>query len=142
MSYTEKTQKAIEQFGLNVCLEAYRLNLIDGEGCSMISYEFECLEESRTKAGQAIDAGREVSENSKINKITIDLNADELDILMSALSNLHRMASKSNCDLIDKINNGKDLNSEVKFQYNYQMDQLKIKMKKLINLGNKISPVI
>lgn len=60
MSYTEKTQNAIEQFGLEVCLEAYRLNLVDGEGCTMISYEFDCLEESRTKAGQAINAGREI----------------------------------------------------------------------------------
>lgn len=140
MSYTEKTQKAIEQFGLEVCLEAYRLNLVDGEGCTMISYEFDCLEESRIKANQAINAGREISEKSKSNKITIDINADELDILMSSMSTLYKKTGKARCDLMDKMNNCKDL--DLKSEYNYELEQLSIKMKKLVTLGSKISPVI
>jgi hypothetical protein len=63
--YTPKTEKAIREFGKEVCLEAYRLNRAEGEGCTMIADQFACLDSNRIKANDAINAGHEITEGAE-----------------------------------------------------------------------------
>ena len=58
--FSPATEKAIRDFGKEVCLEAYRLNRADGEGCTMIADQFACLGSHPIKADQAITAGSEI----------------------------------------------------------------------------------
>lgn len=60
MKLTARTRRSVMEFGIEVCLESYRLNLEDGEGCTMIAYSFDCLKNHCAKAGRAINAGREI----------------------------------------------------------------------------------
>lgn len=58
-----KTRKAIDQFGIEACLLAYRMNEIEGEGPTVISYNDGLGTIAR--ANQAINAGREFVESNK-----------------------------------------------------------------------------
>ena len=56
---TSKAKRAIKLYGSEKCLEAYRLNRKDGEGCSTIGIY---LGMTTRQANSAIDAGAEITE--------------------------------------------------------------------------------
>jgi hypothetical protein len=65
MTYSAKTQRAIRSYGIEVCIEACRLNDTDGEGASTVAMYLQLEDKnggcSTAKAAAAIDAGREIN---------------------------------------------------------------------------------
>ena len=60
--YSEKAKEAIKIWGAANCLKAYKMNTEDGEGASMISYEFS--NGDRINGNMLINAGREIVEKN------------------------------------------------------------------------------
>jgi hypothetical protein len=58
MKLNLKTKRAIQRYGMQVCIKAHELNCKDGEGASTIGIY---LGLTTRQADAAIDAGRELS---------------------------------------------------------------------------------
>lgn len=64
---TAKTRRAAKKYGQAVCLEAFRLNDVKGEGASSISCSYIACLRTTQAADAAINAGRELAYAAKAN---------------------------------------------------------------------------
>lgn len=69
--YSPKTQAAIDKYGRENCLKAYRYNRVDGEGPRTIAWERDCGPNIKTprQANAAIDAGWEIVTKSPMGTV-------------------------------------------------------------------------
>lgn len=64
---TANTRRAVKKYGEAVCLEAFRLNDVKGEGASSISCSYIASLRTTSAADAAINAGRELAYAAKAN---------------------------------------------------------------------------
>ena len=64
MKLSKSTKRAIKKYGIQTCLEAYKEHYIEGSGASTVSWSFSILKGNIRAGDAAIDAGRELENNS------------------------------------------------------------------------------
>lgn len=63
MKLSTKTQRAIKNYGYEVCREAYRMHVLNGEGASTVGFY---LNLKTRQADAAIDAGRDIEASLRL----------------------------------------------------------------------------
>ncbi len=93
MAYTRKTQRAIDAYGQDVCIEAFRKHDQDGEGGSTVGFY---LGLKTNQADAAINAGREIVERAAL-RVTYYTEAGPQETVVSGFDHLAAL-SKSRHD--------------------------------------------
>lgn len=62
--YTPKTRRAVQAYGHEACVEAFRMHTQDGEGASTIAFQGPSTIKTTRQADAAINAGREIARHA------------------------------------------------------------------------------